>query len=148
MAMPFGVEPGALAAKLADALMGRILETRLVDSVIERVIESLMRSATLERLVAEVVADLETSPALNELVDRQMVRVLAALGESDALRKLIRDQADDYLEYLTEHPERVQPLVQDQSRGVAVEMRESIREYVMTLDDALESWARRVVGLA
>ena len=145
---PFGVEPGALAARLADALMARFLETRLADSVIERVIESFMRSATLERLVAKVVRDLKTSPALNELVDRQVDRVLAALDENDALRKLIRDQADDYLEYLNAHPESVQSLVQDQSRSVALEMRESIREYVMTLDDALESWARRVEGRA
>ena len=145
---PFGVDRGELAAKLADALMGRLLETRLADSVIERVMESLMRSAALERLVAKVVTDLGTSPALRELVDRQVDRVLAALSESDAFRTLIRDQAGDYLEYLTEHPERVQPLVQDQSRSVALEMRESVREHVMTLDDALESWARRVVGLA
>ena len=145
---PFRVEPGGQATQLADSLIGRLLETRLADSVVERVVESLMRSAALERLVAKVVTGLETSPALQALVDREVDRVLAALRESDALRKVIRGQADDYLEYLAEHSENVQRVVQGQSRGVARELQESIREQVMTLDDVLESWARRVLGQA
>jgi hypothetical protein len=140
------VEPGGRATQLTDAVVSRLFETRLVETVIERVVESLMENAALERLVAKVVTDLESSPALTALVDRQVDRVLAALCESEGLRKLIREQADDYLEHLAEHPENVQRVIQDQSRGVAREMGESIRERVMTLDDALESWARRVVG--
>jgi len=142
---PFRVEPGGQATQLADSLIGRLLETRLADSVVERVVESLMRSAALERLVAKVVTGLETSPALDALVDRQMDRVLAALCESDALRKVIRDQAGDYLEFLAEHSEKVQRVVQGQSRGVARDLQESIREHVMALDDVLESWAHRVL---
>jgi hypothetical protein len=133
------------ATQLADSLISRLLETRVADSVIERVVESLMRSAALQRLVAKVVTCLETSPALDALVDRQMDRVLAALRESDALRKVIRDQAGDYLEYLAEHSEKVQKVVQGQSRGVARDLQESIREHVMTLDEVLESWAHRVL---
>jgi len=138
---PFHVEPRTLATQLADSLVERLLKTHLADRVVERVVDSLIRSPALDRVVAKVISSLEASPAVDALVDRQVDRVLAGLCASDALRKLIRDQAGAYLEYV-----RAQRLIQDQSRGVARELEDSIRERVMTLDDALESWARRVLG--
>jgi hypothetical protein len=138
---PFHVEPGTLATQLADSLVERLLKTHLADRVVERVVDSLIRSAALDRVVAKVITSLETSRAVDALIDHQVERVLAELRESDALRKVIRDQAGAYLEYV-----RAQRVIQDQSRGVARELEDSIRERVMTLDDALESWARRALG--
>jgi hypothetical protein len=138
--------PAGLAERVADALVGRLLDTRLADSVVDRVVETLMRSEALERLITKVVRDLETSQAVNALVDRQVERVLTELVESDAVRALIRAQAGDYLEYLGEHPQPVRRLLQDQSRGVLRELQDRLIERSASADDRLEAWVHRALG--
>jgi hypothetical protein len=79
-------------------------------------------------------------------VDRQVDRVLEALEKDDALRQLIREQADAYLKHLTEHPEPVRQLIQDQSRGMARDLQESVRAAAIDADDAAETWVHRMLG--
>ena len=141
-------EPQGLTTQLADAVVRRLLETPLADTLIYRVVEALTRSAALERLVLKVVTDLEASPAVEALVDRQVVRVMEALRESEGLRLLIQEQAGDYLEHLGRHPEPVQRLIQEQSRGVVREWRDTLRERALAADDVVDTWARRVLGRA
>jgi hypothetical protein len=142
---PARERPG-LTTQLADAAIRRFLETPLADSVIERVVQALMRSGELERLITKVVTDLETSPAVQSLVDRQVERVLAELRESDAVQALIREQAGQYLRYLGEHPDPVQRLIQEQSRGVLDDFLHALRVRALAADDAVDGWVRRVLG--
>jgi hypothetical protein len=64
---------------VADAVLRRFLETPLADMLIDRIIQALMRSGELDRLITKVVTDLETSPVVGSLVDRQVERVLDGL---------------------------------------------------------------------
>ncbi len=144
---PTRESPG-LSSQLADAVIRRLLESPLADTLIERVVQALMRSGELGRLVTKVVADLEASPVVDSLVDRQVERVLEALRESAALQALIREQAGAYLAHLGEHPEPVQRLLQEQSRGVVDEFLSALRQRALEADDTVDSWVRRALGPA
>jgi hypothetical protein len=134
--------------RMADALVTRLLETGLAESLIDGVVEALMRGPMLERLILKVIGDLETSPAVDALADRQVNRVLDALQQSEALQSLIRKQAGAYLQYLESHPEQVRRLVQQESRGVFIEFRDGLRARAFSADDRLEAWAQRALGRA
>ena len=135
-----------LDARLADALVARLVETRLAEALIDQVLRALMGSRTLEQLVIRLLERPEVGGAIDALVDRQVVRVLEALENDDALRQLVREQADAYLKHLTEHPEPVQQLIQDQSRGMAQDLQESVRAAALDADDAAETWVHRKLG--
>jgi hypothetical protein len=141
-------EPPGFTTQVADAVLRRLLESPVADTLIDRVVQALMRSPELDRLITKVVADLEASPVVDSLADRQVERVLAALQESEALQLLIRKQAGEYLEHLGEHPEPVQRLIQEQSRGVVEEFLGALRERALAADDAVDGWVRRATGRA
>ncbi len=142
---PPGGQRAGLAGQVADALVTRLVDSRLAGALIERVLQALMESPALEQLVVRLLTQLEGSPAIDALVDRQVGRVMQALEKSEALRQLVREQAGAYLEYITEHPEPVQQLIQDQSRGMARDFQERVRAAALQGDDAVESWVRRVL---
>jgi len=144
---PAGERPG-LATQLADAAIRRFLETPVADALIEHVVQALMRSPELDRLVTSVVAGLERNRVVDTLVDGQMDRVLGALRENEALQLLIREQAGRYLQHLGEHPEPVQRLIQEQSRGVVDDFLTGLREHALAADDAVDGWVRRALGRA
>ncbi len=142
---PIRERPG-FTAQVADAIVRRLLESPLADSLIDRIVQALMRSGELDRLITQVVADLEASPVVDSLVDRQVARVLDAVRESEALQLLIREQAGKYLEHLGEHPEPVQRLIREQSRGVVEEFLEALRARALAGDDAVDRWVGRATG--
>ena len=107
-----------------------------------------MRSGELDRLVAKVIVDLEASPVVDALVDRQVERVLEALRENLALQALIREQAGAYLVHLGEHPAPVQRLIHEQSRGVVDRFLSALRQRAMAGDDTVDGWVRRALGRA
>ncbi|HVP60222.1 MAG TPA: hypothetical protein VMT11_06670 [Myxococcaceae bacterium] len=144
---PIRERPG-LTTQIADALIRRFLETPVADALIERVVQALMRSPELDQLVTQVVADLEASPVVDSLVDRQIARVLEELRESEDLQLLIRKQAGEYLQHLGEHPEPVQRLIREQSRGVVDEFLAALRERALAADDTVDGWVRRALGRA
>jgi hypothetical protein len=55
---------------------------------------------------------------------------------------LIKNQADVYIDYLSENPEQVQELVQGQTTSMIGEIADEARERMVTADSALESVAR------
>lgn len=126
--------------------MARLVETRLAEALIDQVLRALMESRTLELLVIRLLERPEVSGAVDALVDRQVGRVLQALEKDDALRQLVREQVDAYLKHLTEHPEPVRQLIQDQSRGMARDLQESVRAAAIDADDAAETWVHRMLG--
>lgn len=126
--------------------MARLVETRLAEAFIDQVLRALMESRTLELLVIRLLERPEVSGAVDALVDRQVGRVLQALEKDDSLRQLVREQVDAYLKHLTEHPEPVRQLIQDQSRGMARDLQESVRAAAIDADDAAETWVHRMLG--
>jgi phage I-like protein len=126
--------------------VARLVETRLAEALIDQVLRALMESRTLELLVIRLLERPEVSGAVDALVDRQVGRVLQALEKDDSLRQLVREQVDAYLKHLTEHPEPVRQLIQDQSRGMARDLQESVRAAAIDADDAAETWVHRMLG--
>ena len=135
-----------LEARLADALVTRLVETRLAEALIDQVLRALMGSRTLEQLVIRLLERSEVSAAVDAQVDRQVERVLRAVENSQALRQLVREQADAYLKHLTQHPEPVRQLIQDQSRGMARDIQESVRGAALDADDVVETWVHGRLG--
>ena len=139
------IEPAGLQAQLADRIAARLLDSPLAEALIERVLQALVRSAALEQLATHVVTELERSPAVDALVDRQVERVLRALEKSDVVAALVQEQASRYLAHLEEHPERIRGLVQGQSRSAARELADGLRERALAADDAVDVLVRRLL---
>lgn len=140
------LEPAGFQAQLADRIAARLLESALADSLIERVLQALVRSPALEQLLTQAVAELERSPAVDALVDRQVERVLVELERSVAVAALVQAQAARYLAHLEAHPEQVRRIVQGQSRSAIEELTDGIRGRALAADDAVDAWARRLLG--
>lgn len=105
--------PAGLEARLADALVTRLVESRFSEALMEQVLAALTESKDVERLVVHLLGQPGVNGAVDAVVDRQVGRVIPDLRESEAVRDLIRDQADAYLRHLAEHPEGVERLVVD-----------------------------------
>ncbi len=140
------LEPAGFQAQLADRIAARLLDSPLADALINRVLQALVRSAALEQLLTTAVTELERSPAVDALVDRQVERVLRALERSDAVAALVQAQASAYLQHLEAHPEQIRRIVQGQSRNAIEELTEALRRRALEADDAVDAWARRLLG--
>ncbi|MGZ6135419.1 MAG: hypothetical protein ACXWK9_13270 [Myxococcaceae bacterium] len=140
------IEPAGFQAQLADRIAARLLDSPLADALIERVLQALVRSPALEQLLTQAVTELERSPAVDALVDRQVDRVLVALERSDAVAALVQAQASRYLQHLEAHPEQIRRIVQGQSRNAIEELTEALRGRALAADDAVDAWARRLLG--
>jgi len=140
------IEPHGVQAQLADRLAAALLESPLADALIERVLQALVRSPALEQLLTQAVSELERSPAVDALVDRQVERVLRGLEQSDAVTALVQAQAGRYLAHLEAHPEQVRRIVQGQSRSAVEELIDGIRGRALAADEAVDAWARRLLG--
>ena len=137
--------PG-LEARLADALVSRLVESRLSEALMDQVLRALSENRGVEQLVTHLLAQPGVNGAIDEMVDRQLGRVLQTLRESAELRELVREQVDAYLQHLTENPEPVRRLLQDQSRGMVQEIQAKVRARAFLADDAVDAWVRRVRG--
>jgi hypothetical protein len=112
----------------------------------DQILLALTESRNVEQLVIHLLRQPDVNGTVDELVDRQLGRVLQALRDSEALRELVREQVDAYLQHLTEHPEPVQQIIQDQSRGMIREIQATVRARAFAADDAVDAWVRRVLG--
>jgi hypothetical protein len=137
--------PG-LEARLADALVARLVESRLSEALMEQILLALTESKNVEQLVIHLLRQPDVNGTVDEIVDRQLGRVLQILRGSDEVRALVREQVDAYLQHLTEHPEPVRQLIQDQSRGMVREIQATVRARAFVADDAVDAWVRRVLG--
>ena len=157
-----------LEARLADALVTRLVESRFSETLMEQILLALTESRDVERLVIHLLRQPEVNGTVDEIVDRQLERVLQELRDSEAVRELVRgqadaylqhltahpeivqqlvrDQVDLYLQHLTEHPEPVRQLIQDQSRGMLRDIQASVRARALVADDAVDAWIGRALG--
>jgi hypothetical protein len=134
-----------LEARIADALVSRLVESRFSEALMEQVLVALTESRDVEQLVIHLLRQPDVNGAVDAAVDRQLGRVLQTLRDSPALRDLVREQVDAYLQHLTEHPEPVRQLIQDQSRGMVREIQATVRARAVAADDAVDAWVRRVL---
>ena len=111
----------------------------------EQVLAALTESRDVEQLVIHLLRQPQVNGAVDEIVDRQLGRVLQELRENEAVRELVREQVDLYLQHLTEHPEPVRQLIQDQSRGMLRDVQATVRARAFVADDAVDEWVGRVL---
>jgi hypothetical protein len=96
--------------------------------------------------VAEILPELLGMPALDELVREVANNYIAFLSEHpEHVQSLIRDQGDVYITYLTQNPEQVQTLIQGQSKGLVSEVTDEVRARTVTADSFVETLARSVL---
>jgi hypothetical protein len=68
------------------------------------------------------------------------------LAQDPAIQQLIRQQGDAYIDYLNEHPDAVQNLIQGQSVSLASDVLDGVRERTVTADSLAESIVRGLLG--
>lgn len=146
--------------QLRYALIGFILDTqsrvRRSASLFTRFVDvAIGVSASAARPIRESRFGRPVQRRYDELVSygEETVRRWIATGREvePQSRQLARRTAngiiDEFIERLAENPE-VQLLVQQQSIGLATEIRDEVRERTVTADNALESIVRRVLRRA
>lgn len=157
-----------LEARIADALVTRLVESRFSEALMQQVLAALTESRDVERLVTHLLRQPGVNATVDGIVDRQLERVVEELRRSEAVRELVREQADAYLRELVAHPETVQELVRqqvdvylqhltanpepvrqlihDQSRGMLRDVQSTVRARAFVADDALDAWVGRFLG--
>jgi hypothetical protein len=100
------------------------------------------RQAQVDRVVPELAND----PAIAALVRAQVNQVVPLLAQDPAIQELIRQQGDAYIDYLNEHPDAVQNLIQGQSVSLASDVLDGVRERTVTADSLAESIVRGLLG--
>jgi hypothetical protein len=138
--------PAGLEARLADALVTRLVESRFSEALMQQVLAALTESQDVERLVTHLLRQPGVNATVDEIVDRQLERVLQELRTSEAVRELVREQVDVYLQHLTANPEPVRQLIHDQSRGMLRDVQSTLRARAIVADDTVDAWVGRALG--
>ncbi len=116
-----------------------------LDELIELVVERVTESPAAEKLVDKFVVYLTGNPKVDKLVETYTDHVVAKLESSDRLAEVVRRETNRYLAYLEDHPEIIEALVEEQSYSVAGSMSGTIRRRTVTADNAIEAVVRRVL---
>ena len=139
-----------------DAVLTYLTDNPRVDALIsaqlERLLPLLADHPAVEDLVrkkvAAVLPALKDDPDVQALIQAQAAAYLANVQRTldPTLQGLIRQQGDDYIDYLNAHPTAVQTLVQGQSMNLANEVMNEVREHTVTADTVAEMIVRRILG--
>jgi hypothetical protein len=125
---------------------------KLIADKIDRLLPLLSDNAAVQTLVRKqvdaILPNLVKDPTIQLLIQEQANTYLDSLAGTlnPKLQALIRQQGDDYIEYLNAHPEQVQNLVQGQTIGMTTEIMNEVRERAVTADSVVEMIVRRVLG--
>jgi hypothetical protein len=96
-----------------------------------------------------LVGNLPSTPEMDELVKALAANYLAYLQqEPEVLQPLVKSQADEYLEFLEENPEAVQSIISGQSVGLFGTIRDEIRERLISIDYVFEKLIRAILRKA
>lgn len=98
----------------------------------------------LNTVVGEVIGDISRNPQIQVLIQQQVEILAEESPASPELDELVRKLADNYINYLNEHPEQVQNLIAGQSLSLTTQIREEVNERMVTGDSLLEMLARRL----
>jgi polyhydroxyalkanoate synthesis regulator phasin len=98
----------------------------------------------LNSVIGEVIGDISSNPQIQVLIQSQVEIMAAESPSSPQLDDLVRKLADNYINYLNEHPEQVQNLIAGQSLSLTAQIREEVNERMVTGDSLLEMLARRL----
>lgn len=141
---------GAQIDKLLPLLAEHPAVERLIEVQVDKILPKLATSAAIQALILAqvelILPELADDPGIQQLVLAQVDAILPELAESAAILDLIRVQGDKYIDYLNEHPDKVQNLISGQSMGIASQVMDEVRERTVTADTVAEMFARRILG--
>jgi hypothetical protein len=125
----------------------RLLARDTTSTAVNDVIQYLSQSPALETLIKsqidQMAIDLPQTTQIDVLVRVLANNYITYLNDNpDQVQNLIRSQGDTYLDHLSDNPEQVQTLIQGQSKGLIEEVRDEVRQRMVTSDSALELLAR------
>jgi hypothetical protein len=140
---------GAQIDKLLPLLSEHPAVERLIEVQVDKILPKLATSAAIQALILaqvnEILPELADDPGIQQLVMAQVDAILPELAESAAILELIRIQGDKYIDYLNEHPDKVQNLISGQSMGLAGQMLDEVRERTVTADSVTEMIVRNLL---
>jgi len=140
---------GAQIDKLLPLLAEHPAVERLIEVQVDKILPKLATSAAIQALilaqVEQILPELADDPGIQQLVMAQVDAILPELAESAAILELIRIQGDKYIDYLNEHPDKVQNLISGQSVGLAGQMLDEVRERTVTADSVTEMIVRNLL---
>ncbi len=140
---------GAQIDKLLPQLAEHPAVERLIEVQVDKILPKLATSAAIQALilaqVEQILPELADDPGIQRLVLAQVDAILPELAESAAILDLIRVQGDKYIDYLNEHPDKVQNLISGQSMGLAGQMLDEVRERTVTADSVAELLVRGIL---
>jgi hypothetical protein len=140
---------GAQIDKLLPLLAEHPAVERLIEVQVDKILPKLATSAAIQALilaqVEQILPELADDPGIQQLVMAQVDAILPELAESAAILDLIRVQGDKYIDYLNEHPDKVQNLISGQSVGLAGQMLDEVRERTVTADSVTEMIVRNLL---
>jgi hypothetical protein len=135
--------------KLLPLLAEHPAVEQLIDVQVDKILPKLATSAAIQALILaqvnEILPELADDPGIQQLVMAQVDAILPELAESAAILELIRIQGDKYIDYLNEHPDKVQNLISGQSMGLAGQMLDEVRERTVTADSVTEMIVRNLL---
>jgi len=125
----------------------RQLARDTASTAVNDVIQYLSQSPALEALIKsqidQMAIDLPQTTQIDVLVRVLANNYITYLNDNpEEVQNLIRSQGDTYLDHLSDNPEQVQTLIQGQSQGLIEEIRDEVRERMVTGDSVLELLAR------
>ena len=134
----------------AFELRSRKMSQEVVTSSVDEVAGYFSSSEEIQVLIKgqiELLAgNLPSTPEMDELVKALAANYLQYLQqEPQVLQPLVKSQADEYLEYLEENPEAVQELISGQSIGLASGIRDEVRRRLIAFDYLFEKLLRAVL---
>jgi len=140
---------GVQIDKLLPLLAEHPAVERLIEVQVDKILPKLATSAAIQALilaqVEQILPELADDPGIQQLVMAQVDAILPELAESAAILDLIRVQGDRYIDYLNEHPDKVQNLISGQSVGLAGQMLDEVRERTVTADSVAELLVRNLL---
>jgi hypothetical protein len=140
---------GVQVDKLLPLLAEHPAVEQLIDVQVDKILPKLATSAAIQALILaqvdQILPKLADNPGIQQLVLAQVDAILPELAESAAILDLIRLQGDRYIDYLNEHPEKVQYLISGQSVGLAGQMLDEVRERTVTADSFAEMLVRNIL---
>lgn len=135
--------------KLLPLLAEHPAVERLIEIQVDKILPKLAESVAIyDLIVAQVdrlLPELAESAAIHDLIAAQVAQILPELAVNEQIEMLIRAQGDKYIDYLNEHPDKVQNLISGQSVGLAGQMLDEVRERAVTADSVAEMLVRNLL---
>jgi hypothetical protein len=122
------------------ASLGADLTTESADGVDE---PSAM-DRRMDDVIGWVLSRLKQHPDFRTFVRQEAAQLLEELARDASVQTMVTAQADAYVEYLRQNPERIQSLVRQQSQGAAAGILDILRVRAALADDTAHDWTRRL----